>query len=133
MLFYKKEKITNFLKEEPRGKFLPGRMEESCRKRRASRTGGETFPRINCLPRGTAAENFTLQGEILFESGMVECKVIRLIQKTPKGFPRGGSCPRGGLMRAKLPQPPIYEQYPQGRPHPALRATFPRGGRLFFY
>ena len=75
-----------------------------------------------------------MQGEILFESVMVECKAIRLIQKTPKGFPRGGSCPRrSGLMRAKLPQPPIYEQYPQGRPHPALRATFPRGGRLFFY
>ena len=28
----------------------------------------------NCLPRCTAAENFTLQEEILFESGMVECK-----------------------------------------------------------
>uniref|UniRef100_UPI0040252513 hypothetical protein n=1 Tax=Gemmiger formicilis TaxID=745368 RepID=UPI0040252513 len=44
---------------------------------------------INCLQRCTAAENFTLQEEILFESWMVECKAIRLIQKTPKGFPRG--------------------------------------------
>ena len=64
---------------------------------------------INCLQRCTAAENFTMQGEILFESVMVECKAIRLIQKMPKGFPLGGSCPRSGLMRAKLPQPPIYE------------------------
>ena len=30
-----------------------------------------------------------MQGEILFESGMVECKAIRLTQKTPKSFPRG--------------------------------------------
>ena len=73
-----------------------------------------------------------MQGEILFESVMVECKAIRLIQKTPKGFPRGEAV-REATDEAKLPQPPIYEQHPQGRPHPALRATFPRGGRLFFY
>ena len=51
------------------------------------------------------------------------------------------SCKANGHGRAMLAptrvsrqsEPPIYEQYPQGRPHPALRATFPRGGRLFFY
>ena len=58
---------------------------------------------INCLPRCTAAENFTLQGKFFLNLGW---------------------------SSAKLPQPPIYEQHPQGRPHPALRATFPLGGRL---
>ena len=106
-------------------------MEESYRKRRSSRTGGETFPRINCLPRCTAAENFTLQGEILFESGMVECKAIRLIQKTPKGFPRGGSCPRSGLMRQSSRSHPFTSSIRRVA-HPACGPPSPVGEGFSF-
>ena len=44
-----------------------------------------------------------MQGEILFESGMVECKAIRPIQKTPKSFPRGGKLSAKRTDEGKAP------------------------------